>query len=252
MNPRISLLYLIIVMSTVPCSVFAVQGDIDNEKPILVFDRLGQSNAHQQATRLITAVYRELGYQLNYQAIPLGRSYVEAKKGNLDGLQGRVDRQSDKYPSLIKINVPIIKFSVVLIADRLLCGDCEIDQLNHVGTVKGFAALEQFLGENELHFEPIYLTDRASVERMFTAHRIEAQIVSDVLVDPVYFAEHERYRVHILCHRQTFHYLHKKHEHLAPSVESLLKTLKPRYQVDTFITVAQNTVFNAVEQNVKC
>lgn len=192
----------------------------------LVFDQLGNNPPHQQATMLLKIAYDNLGIDLAYKQMPLSRSYREANLGRLDGLQGRVPEQSMHFPHLIKVKVPIIEFNVTIVADKTQCGDCDLEDITKAATVNGYAALNLYLNENQLPMHIDYVENRSTVQRLFDRKRVEAMIVSDVLVSPAYFDDTNRYRIHYLCKVQTFHYLHEKHHALVqPVTRELTKLL---------------------------
>ena len=197
----------------------------ENHKPILVFDRIGNNAPQVKAAKSIKDAYESIGYQVKYQTMPLIRSYREANEGRLDGLQGRVEKQNLHYPNLIKIDVPLIDFNVVVIADRSQCGECDLEQISTAATVNGYAALSLYLDDNHLPFKPLYLTNRLAVERLFDAKRVQSMILSDVLVDDEYFTDTDKWRVFYLCKMQTFHYLHKKHEALVSAITERLSEI---------------------------
>lgn len=197
----------------------------EHDKPTLVFDRLGNNAPQVKAAKTIKDAYESIGYQVKYETMPLIRSYREANEGRLDGLQGRVEKQSLHYPNLIKIDVPLIDFEVVVIADRGQCGECHLDKIKTAATVNGYAALSLCLEDSTLPFKPIYLTNRLSVQRLFDAKRVEAMILSDVLLAEQYFTEPDKWRVFHLCKKQTFHYLHKRHEALVSVITQRLEEI---------------------------
>ena len=167
----------------------------------------------------------------------------------MDGLQGRVEKQSLRYQNLIKVDVPLIDFNVVIVADRSQCGECNVEQIRTAATVNGYAALALYLEDHTLSFTPLYLTDRAAVQRMFDAKRIEAMIMSDVLLAEHYFTDTDKWRVFNLCEMQTFHYLHKRHQGLVSVITERLMAIA---LAQTSIIQPLNDPFFESEQSKSC
>ena len=196
-----------------------------SQSKVLVFDQLGNNQPHQEATKLIKTAYEQLGISLEYKKMPLSRSYREANLGRLDGLQGRVAEQTIHFPNLIKVNVPIIDFKVTIVADKLQCGDCELYNINKAATVNGYAALKLYLQDNNLPMHIDFVENRQTVQRLFDRRRVQAMILSDVLLGHHYFEDTKRWRIFYLCKVQTFHYLNQKHHELVQPITNELNKL---------------------------
>lgn len=175
---------------------------------------------------VLKRVYDNIGYQIKYRQVPLGRSFIEANKGELDGLRARVGTVADKYPNLIKVPFEILDFSLVLLADRRVCGVCDLSSINRLAVTRGIVALEGRLAEQLASKALVEVTSSTQNLELLVAGKVQAAIMSDTNVPPEYYALNHHWMKRTLTVLPDYHYLHKKHRRLVPLLYAELETLQ--------------------------
>jgi len=67
---------------------------------------------YEQTKPLMTELFKRHSYELEFQKLPLKRGLINANRGLDDGDGPRVKEIGYKYTDLIRVDVPIIKFSI--------------------------------------------------------------------------------------------------------------------------------------------
>jgi hypothetical protein len=200
----------------------------------IVLDEAGDRSVEVFTQNVLERAYKELGITIRYNAVPLARSYREANSGRLDGLRGRVGTVVDSYPNLIKVDVPLVTFNVILIVDKEDCRsvtsdpeqECDINQLSRVGTVRGFKALQDYRERNPLPFDVLELVSKEQTLEMLAADKLQAAILTESLIPEELFEQHPSWSSYLLTSVSLYHYLHNKHEELARDIAQVLSGLE--------------------------
>lgn len=203
-------------------------------KPDIYLDEAGDSSVEMYTRSVLERAYDELGRGIRYNSVPLARSYLEANSGRLDGLRGRVGTAAQNYPNLIKVDVPLLTFNVVLIVNKEACRKvtpdseqpCDINQLSKVGTVRGFKALQDYRQANPLPFDVLELVSREQTLDMLTTDKLQAVILTESLVAEELFENHPYWSSYLLTSVSLYHYLNKKHEKLVGDIQEVLTNLE--------------------------
>lgn len=197
-----------------------------NDKPTLVFESHARMPVERYVEAVLEKAYSDLGYSLTYVQLPLARSYQEANSGTIDGLKGRTAGVSEQYPNLIKVPFTLLEFKVVLVLDTQQCGECKLESLRRVATVRGFKALNNYLQDNPVPFPIEEFTSRERVITMLNSKRIEAAILAKSMIPNNEFEMHKHWEVVELTQASLFHYLHKKHQSLLSPLVIKLQELE--------------------------
>lgn len=164
---------------------------------------------------VLEKAYAKIGLEVRYRQVPLARSFVEANSGRLDGLRARIGSVSDKYPNLVKIPFNLLDFKLVLVADRRVCGVCDLSQLTHVVTSRGLKAFEDYIADKPYQLNVTELTSLDRSLSMLAEGKVQAAILPDINIPDKYFDTHPHWVKHTLAVLPDYHYLHNKHTDLA-------------------------------------
>jgi hypothetical protein len=224
-------LLIYMVFTVAPMAVWAHEGDIER---VIVLDKAGERSIEIFTRSVLERAYKELGIKVRYDEVPLARSYKEANSGRLDGLRGRVGTVSRSYPNLIKVDVPLVTFNVILIVNKEACSkvtsntemDCDVNQLSLVGTVRGFKALQDYQENSPLPFDVLELVSKEQTLEMLAANKLQAVILTESLVAEEMFEQHPKWSSYLLTSVGLYHYLHAEHSVLAEDVERILTRYK--------------------------
>ena len=194
----------------------------------LVLDKVSELEFHQKTRALLVKAHQSIGNELVFLDIPLGRSYQEIQKGVLSGFVCRVDNLHEKHPNIVKVSEPIGEFKVILVIDTQQCSQWNaVEELDHIASVQGFVALQDYLDTEEKSASNItYLANREKVFEMLNRKRVDGIIVSDVLVPEALLNAHPDWKVVTLKTQSLFHYLHVDYAHMANSLAAQLRSLQ--------------------------
>lgn len=181
---------------------------------------------------LLALAYGNLGYRIEYEAIPLARSFVEANNGRIDGLRARVGTVADKYPNLVRVPFHLLDFEVMLIGDRRVCGVCDLRQTDELVMPRGFKAIGDILGEYQNKFRIVEVPGDKRALDMLSTGKVKLAAVSDVNVPEAFFQLNHHWVKQTLARLPDYHYLHKKHADLVSKVSDELHRLDAAGEVD--------------------
>lgn len=213
-------------------SCVAIWPLISTANTTIVLDQAGQRPVELFTQALLEKAYSNVGVNIKYIPIPLARSYVEANAGRIDGLRGRVGFADNRYPNLVKIEYPLIQFNVVLVVDHTRGTTCSEKDLKKVGTVRGFRALEHYLESHILNLPIVEFTDRNNVLEQLQAHRLDAVILTESMIEDHWFSTNPKWSRYLLTSTSTFHFLHKRHTALASRISDEIVKLEVSGWID--------------------
>ncbi len=228
-------------------SSVAIVANEQFETQRIYLDKAGDLSVEKFTRHVLEKAYSELDIDVQYRSVPLARSYREANAGRLDGLRGRVGTVANTYSNLVKIDLPLVTFNVILIVDKNACRqvtndkskECDISQLSNVGTVRGFKALEDYRKTNPLPFDVLELVSKEQTLDMLSANKLQAAILTESLVAQDLFEKHPQWGTYLLTTVGLYHYLNKKHELLIDELTRKLEELESKGWLD-----AQRSHFN--------
>lgn len=196
-----------------------------SEKKTLLIDGPAERPAAMYMQNVLEMAYSELGYQLSYSSVPLARSYIEADHGKLDGLRGRVEDIEFDFPNLIQLPVPLLSFDLILVIDEKQCTGCDLKDLNNVGSVRGFRALDNFLENTALPFEIVRFTSQSQTIEMLISGKIQGAIVAEAMLTDASIENIDHWRTFPLTKVDIYHYLHKKNQGLVAPLTDILNQM---------------------------
>lgn len=190
----------------------------DTAEKTIELEGKNDTPAAQFVQSVLEQAYSNIGYKIKYRRVPLARSFVEANSGRLDGLRARVGSVADKYPNLVKVPFNLIDFKLVLMADRRVCGVCNLSQLSHIVTSRGFKALEDYLADKSYQLNITEVTGTRQSLDMLVEGKAQAAIMPDVNIPVKYLESNHHWIRQTLAILPDYHYVNKKHAHLVPKL----------------------------------
>jgi hypothetical protein len=122
--------------------------------------------------------YAELGIELVYLDMPRARSIVEANAGRIAGELGRLPGLEQDYPNLIRLEFPLFRYQLVIVADRRQCGLCELGDLENLAYVNGMYGAEQRLTQHSYSRPTVQAVDLEQLLLMYQGSQLLATCYS--------------------------------------------------------------------------
>lgn len=198
--------------------LFAAQ----DAQPVIELDGPSDTPHALFVQTLLEHAYQRLGVTVSYREIPLGRSFVEANKGQLDGLRARVAMAAEQYPNLVRVPYPLFEFKVLMIANRRVCGACLPEDVMSIAAPRGFRAFDNLIKTRGLQAELVRTTNQQTAFELLQQGRVQAAVVSDTNLPSGFEAKDVNFVMHTLDVLPDFHYVNIKH---APLVPELMREL---------------------------
>ncbi|MBW8830075.1 MAG: transporter substrate-binding domain-containing protein [Burkholderiales bacterium] len=185
---------------------------------------------------VLQAAYAKLGVEIRFEEYPLLRSLAFANAGTIDGDMMRIAETSERYPNLIRVDVPVNYLEITVYA-RAPCpvikswDDLRGKQVAHL---RGVLAIERRVKE----------ADRVPVEtqqelfRMLNLGMVDLVLGTGVEADVSLRLSGEKglCRVDGVLERvPLYHYLHKRHAALAQRLQAQLQSMQQRGEIDTIL-----------------
>jgi hypothetical protein len=168
--------------------------------------------------------YAELGYDINYIPVPLGRSLIEVNSGRIDGFLTRTGSITEEYPNLVKVPFSLLQSYILLLTNPKVCGQCTISQLSNVATVKGFKAFEYYMTKNAIELNLVQVVNHKQMFGMLAVGRVDGVVLPHQ--NPNTLNLKGKWTQHILDTYSSYHYVHKKHLKLVPRLRQQFEILQ--------------------------
>jgi polar amino acid transport system substrate-binding protein len=186
--------------------------------------------------QVLRAAYAKLGIVPRFEEFPLLRSLVMADNGTLDGDLMRIAETVERYPNLIRIEVPINYLDITSYA-RAPCpalGNWAALRGKRVAYIRGVLAVERRLGD----------ATAVPVENMNELFRVLERGMVDVAVGTGLETDREmlRHKNEALCkvpgmleRTPLYHHLNKRHAQLAARLTEQLRAMSRRGEIDAIL-----------------
>ena len=217
---------LLLCVSVLAASKEQRSEEQENARPVIELEGPSTTSAALYVQAVLEKAYDGIGYDVTYRNVPLARSFIEANKGELDGLRARVAAVADKYPNLIKVPFEILDFRLVLLADRRVCGACNLSDVTQVAVTRGIVALEEELSTALADKDVVEVTTAQQTLELMAAGKVQAAIMSDTNVPDEFYQLNHHWMIRTLAVLPDYHYLHKKHTELVPQLVRQLEAMR--------------------------
>ena len=193
---------------------------------------------HAMSERILTEAYSRIGVEIEVQRFPGPRGLFMANEGKIDGELFRGGINTDEFPDLIQIPVPIMYGELVVFTISV---DFEVDGWEslrpyNIGIQLGNKEIEA--GTRGMQVEPLAKTEQlllklvAGRNDIVVVPRIQGmEILKELNSAPGQWGvdQNALQRIAILeppiQRDPLFHYLHKKHAALVPKITAALQEM---------------------------
>jgi hypothetical protein len=167
--------------------------------------------------------YAELGFDINYIPVPLGRSLIEVNSGHIDGFLVRAGSLTNEYPNLVKVPFSLLQSKILLITNPKVCDQCNLSQLSNVATLRGYKAFEYYMIENAIELNLVQVVNYKQIFGMLAAGRVEGVVLPHHGSSLPKFKG--KWTTRVLGTYSSYHYVHKKHSKLVPRLQEQFRIL---------------------------
>ena len=183
----------------------------------------------KKARDRVEKAYERAGLPVVFVSLPTKRSLYLAAEGSLDGEAGRIAGLEKHYPSLVRVDVPLMDFqgAAYVLGRRNIrvFRDALLDRLR-TGALGGVVWAKDVMKGRRLERVNTYET----LFNMLQEGRIDIALSSRVGAEEVLRSDPERYgrirQLEPLVYKVPFyHYLHMKNADIVPKLEKALREL---------------------------
>lgn len=189
---------------------------------------------HRLIMRVVGEAYEHLQIPVEFVEFPGKRSLYEANAGTVDADLSRIKEVEQEFTSLRRVPTPVFWFEATVFSKRK---DLKIngwDSLRglRIGIMRGMIYAERGVKD----FPRLTVVDRPiHLFKMLDSDRIDIAIFSDLNGLHI-IKELKLTSIHALKppleRINGYHYIHKKHEHLLPKLDSIFQEMKNSGQMD--------------------
>lgn len=187
---------------------------------------------------LMEEAYAELGIELVYLDMPRARSIVEANAGRIAGELGRLPGLEREFPNLIRLEFPLFRYQLVIVADRRQCGLCELADLDNLAYVNGMQGVEQVLAAQSQQLPTVQAVDLEQLRLMFQSQRVKAIILNDFEAQQLGLLDDPHHIAVPILTEVGYHYLHQQHADLVPQLAAVLERMHDQGRVTAIMREA--------------
>jgi hypothetical protein len=173
---------------------------------------------------LLDEAYKQLGYEVNYLNVPGARELSLTEKSVLSGVLARDIVIEETSPTLIKVDVSLFSYKVLLITNSNVCGTCSLDKIHVIAFPRGGKIYEKFIDDLPSSVNTIAIGGSQSLIQMLNKNRIDGIITSDTNIKASVLSK-PNLTAKTLEVRYDFHYLSPQVSHLKQPLESKLKQM---------------------------
>ena len=228
-SPKVHALFLsllLIVLYSVPALAIPKNTSLSQKSLTLsTFPSAGMGGILQ---RILTEAYQKLDYRLTVLKFPAERALYMSNNGLVDGEAGRVPVVEAHYKNLVRVPTPIYRNKIIAFSlDKAVNISNGWDALPQykLGAVIGYKQIEAKLRPMGASF----LTSYEHLFALLQKNRIDVAISTYAEALPVITSMNLK---NILVHspplesNPMYHYLHKKHVHLVPTINAVLQEMQ--------------------------
>lgn len=203
--------------------------------PMLIASSVNQSALTRMIENRLAKAYLALGYQLQVEHLPAGRSLLMSNKGDYDGELFRIKTATANYPNLLLVPQPLTTLALYAFVrdgpqhpkgQAAWIAQWQQDPKLRIGYVRGFKMAEQYGFKGS---RVAVTTTRQALE-MLKQGKVDLMLddVASVLQVEPDLTKAQLYRLpQVLATEQLFHFLHKKHQALIAPLAAELKKQNP-------------------------
>ena len=196
--------------------------------PELTLSMIENEQTHAVAAALLDKAYKRIGYRVEFAELPAKRALIWANEGRTDGDVARIEGTEKKYPNLVPIHTPVIRFQGVAFTRDVRAGIRRWRDLEpyRIGIVRGIRYA--VIGTKGL--QPLLARDMTHLFRLLDIGRIDVAVA----VREAGLVEIKRNfpnkGIHVvgepLHQAPLFHLLHKRWGKIVPQIDGILQRMQ--------------------------
>lgn len=196
----------------------------------LTFNRPADTAQSRYVVELMSLAYKEIG--INVELIDFNRdsALVAANEGVLDGQLAKIPGLSDTYKNLLRLDTPLLDFKLNLIS---FCNNCTLSDMHSLVIHSTYPAPAKYLESNPYSGQLYKVKSVSTLLNLLMQKQVSAALVIGFYLDPyMQKLQDAGIKITTLHSQHVYHYLHKKHKHLAPAISATLKQFKQSGKMD--------------------
>lgn len=181
----------------------------------------------EQLADILRHAYSELGIQIEFQRMSRSRSLVTAGKGLVDGELAGTPSIEKKFPTLIRVSVPLMQVKVGTIICTRHSDETILDKIHEkkVGYIRGAVVFENYTKT----FDEVWVADTYDeLFGMLKLGRLDVVLGGQIALDK-YGLTHEAGCLEMagkpIRTVKLYHYLHERNAQLVPAITSILESM---------------------------
>ena len=188
--------------------------------------------------QLLTKAYQTIGYDIEWLEVTSARELKLAETNQLAGVLARIAEIENSYPSLKRVNHPILSFQVLKVSDRTRCGQCTNSDINSVSFTKGILIAEQYAQQQLGHAKHFPITTPQKLNTIIGKQRVDSVLLMDFQLEQQLNNRPELI-IEVVAQELDYHYLAPKYAHLAKPLAQALKTITNNNKLITLKKVSK-------------
>ncbi len=224
MNFRVSVLVLSILL-------FPTTGYSDQNK-IVVSGIAGAVNS-DISLQVLKEAYKEIGYQIEYQPLPGARALHTSNSGQVDGELFRIANVEKKYKNLIPVPTPINVLQAIVFSKNK---NVDVNGWKSLKPYKiGVQIGIKFVERGTRGFNVSAVETNEQVFKMLNSGRVNIAVVAYTngvkTINKLKLTDVKTLKPPVQEYL-LYHYLHKRHKNLIPSLDSVLQNMKKSGRIE--------------------
>ncbi|NKC19652.1 hypothetical protein CWC29_012540 [Pseudoalteromonas sp. S4498] len=216
-------------------TVVHAANDIPN---VMRFNKPPQTPQARYVIELMGMVYHELGVELRLEEFNHKGSLIAANAGNLDGQLARVASVETEYPNLRRVDYALFQFNLQFLS---LCSHCDLKAVSSLTIRSGYPVATAYLAEHHIQAYIIDVKSAVTQLNLVVQRQVEGALILDFHLKPhLKNINEETLQIKNLAVVESFHFVHKRYEHLIPLIkakleefehEGIIEMLRAKYQI---------------------
>lgn len=187
-------------------------------------------NYGQYLKEVFDLVYSEIGYRVHYVDLPFVREIDMASKSQLSGVLARDAIIENSTPKLIRVDVPLLSYQVMLLTNSKVCGGCSPEKLEIVAYPRGGKIYQNHINQLPKQVSKVAIGGMGNLITMLEIGRVDAIILSDILL-PNRIKDMPNIKGQVLEQRFDYHYLSPDNSELKLPLETALRRMTANGQL---------------------
>ena len=211
--------------------IFLLYSALSAAKPVIELRTPPKVKHGQYVKELLTMAYADIGYSINHVVVPGVREIPMAVKSELGGVLARDEIIEVSNPSLIKVEVPLFSYDLILLVNSKQCGQCAEKYLASIAYPRGGKIYENYAKTLPETVQRVGINGVQSILQMLEKGRVDSVVLADISIsDQSAFSNYIKTRK--IETRYDYHYLAPTNSHLKQPLEHALKKLVESGRLD--------------------